>query len=384
MSANYSFVVLEAEYAQRWADMRLAPERLPAIDSTARKIIAGKARYQAVEALTGVPWAFIGVLHARESGCDFRGVLHNGEKILGTGRTTRLVPAGRGPFETWEEAAEDALSLKGYKPGFPWSLPRCLFEGERFNGFGYRMRGVPSAYLWSGSDRYVRGKYVADGVWSGNAVDKQIGIAPLMARLMELDPEASFGARQASPPVRSPQPAGKGAADGLDPGEVRALQQRLRDLGYAETGRADGLWGPRTTAGVAAFQATTALPVTGRLDTATAAALATAGPRPVSGARARVTGGSLAAEGDAVALAAGWSKRGALLLAAPATLLGVLEQVPEAVGKLSALRDALSGLPSWMWPTAVAVLAAGLYVLAHRTEAAEVDAVRSGRDAGPG
>ncbi|MFG1432854.1 peptidoglycan-binding protein [Xanthobacter sp. V2C-8] len=372
---TYAFASLEAEYAHRWAAMAVAPARLSAIEGMARRIVAGKARYRAVEARTGVPWAFIGVLHARECGCDFRGALHNGERILGTGRRTRLVPAGRGPFETWEEAAADALALKGYGPGFPWTLQRCLYEGERFNGFGYRMRGVPSAYLWSGSNQYARGKYVADGVWSGTAVDKQIGIAPLMKRLMELDSDAGFG----------PGPVSSGAPGGeLDPGAVRALQQRLRDLGYAEVGQADGVFGPRTTAGVAAFQATAGLPVSGRLDAGTAAALATAAPRPVAPERARLTAGALAAKGDAVVAAAGWSKRGALLLGAPAVLLGVLEQVPEALGRLAALRDALGGLPSWSWPLAVAAVAAGLYTLAHRAETAEVEAVRTGRDAGPG
>ncbi|WP_454915822.1 peptidoglycan-binding protein [Xanthobacter sediminis] len=378
MAKTYSFEPLAAEYARRWANMTLTPARLSVVDAMARKIIAAKARYRAVEAQAGVPWAFIGVLHARESSCDFRGVLHNGEKILGTGRKTKLVPAGRGPFETWEQAAVDALALKGYKPGFPWSLPRCLYEGERFNGFGYRMRGTPSAYLWSGSDQYVRGKYVADGVWSATAVDQQVGIAPLMRRLLDLDPDVDFG------PQTAPAPADAAPGEELDPGAVRALQQRLRDLGYAEAGQADGLWGPRTTAGVAAFQATAGLPVTGDLDTVTAAALATAGPRPVSPQRALVTAGVLVTQGDAVAAAAGWSKWGALLLGAPAMLLGVLDQVPEAAGRLAGLRDALGGLPPWMWPMGVVVLAAGLYALAHRAEAAEVEAVRSGRDAGPG
>lgn len=380
MAVTYSFAALEADYVRHWGAMGILAPRRAAIDAMVRKIISGKARYRAVEAQTGVPWAFIGVLHSRESGCDFRGVLHNGEKILGTGRKTKLVPAGRGPFDTWEEAAADALALKGYRPGFAWSLPRCLYEGERFNGFGYRMRGVPSAYLWSGSDQYSRGKYVADGVWSATAVDKQLGIAPLMKRLMELDPDVRFGA-PATPVIQAPAIDPR---DGLDPGEIRALQQRLRDLGYAETGRADGLWGARTTAGVAAFQATLGLAVTGRLDTETAAALATAAQRPVSPERARVTGGMLAAQGDAVAAAAGWSKRGALLLAAPAMLMGVLEQVPEAVGRLASLRDVLGGLPSWLWAAGVAGVAIGLYGLAHRAETAEVEAVRSGRDAGPG
>ncbi|MFG1478595.1 peptidoglycan-binding protein [Xanthobacter sp. V4C-4] len=382
MASSYSFAVLEADYTRRWAEMRVEPRRAAAIAAMARRIIAGKARYRAVEAATGVPWALVGVLHARESGCDFRGVLHNGERILGTGRRTRLVPAGRGPFKTWEEAAVDALALKGLKPGVPWSLARCLYEGERFNGFGYRLRGIASAYLWSGSDQYVRGKYVADGVWSATAVDQQIGLAPLMKHLIGADVGADFGPTPPARLARSAAPGLSGA--GLDPGEVRALQLRLRDLGYAEAGAADGLWGPRTTAAVAAFQATAGLPVTGTLDTATAAALATAGPRPVSAARAEVTARALAAGGDLVARATRRSKWGALLLALPAALLGVLEQMPAAAGRIAGLRESLGEIPSWVWPVAIVAVAMGLHALAGQAERAEVEAVRTGRDAGPG
>lgn len=379
MAQGYSLSALQNEYGRRWTEMVLVPARSRAIDAMARKILAGKARYRAVEAATGVPWAFVGVLHAREAGCDFRGVLHNGERIIGTGRVTRLVPAGRGPFSSWEEAASDALGLKGLKPDQSWSVPRCLFEGERFNGFGYRMRGAVSAYVWSGTDQYVRGKYVADGEWSAAAVDKQIGIAALMARLLELDGDASFGA---APPPRAE--GGEGAsAPGLDPGAVRALQQRLRDLGYAEVGRVDGAWGPRTIAGLAAFQATMGLPVSGTLDPASAAALATAPARPVASARAGLTARALVAQGDGVTAAVGWSKCGAVLLGAPAVLLGSLDQVPEAMGRLAAVRAALDALPPWLWPLAVGAVALGLYMIAARAQGAQVEAVRSGRDAGP-
>ncbi len=258
---SYSFMALAEDYASRWARMAVAAARLPEIDAAARAIIAGKARYRAVEAATGVPWAFVGVLHYRESSCDFRGVLHNGEQILGTGRKTRLVPAGRGPFATWEEAAHDALAIKGYAPGTPeWSVPRCLFEGERFNGFGYRYRGVPSAYLWSGSDQYARGKYVADGVWSSTAVDKQMGIAPLMRRLLALDAEVSFGA---------PVPAVR-----LDAGTTD-LQRLLNEVSGAGLA-VDGVMGAKTRAAIRAFQASRGLVADGIAGPLTLAKLAEA------------------------------------------------------------------------------------------------------------
>lgn len=370
--AKYSFAQLQADYADRWAAMVLTPARLAVITEAARKIMAGRVRYEAVEAATGVPWAFIGVLHYRESACDFRGVLHNGERILGTGRKTALVPKGRGPFSTWEEAARDALGIKGFRQGVPgWSLLRCLFEGERFNGFGYRMRGVPSAYLWSGSNQYQGGKYVADGTWSATAVDRQIGIAPLMKHLMAMDAAVSF-----DNPVR----AGGGV---LSVAEIRSVQQRLRDLGYAEVGRVDGVWGPRTMAGVVAFQATTSLPVTGRLDAATAAGLATAGRRPVSAERAEISAKKLRQEGDAVARATAATRYAAVGLGVPAMLLGIVDQFQAASSRLSGLSHLMGEMPGWIMTLAVVGVAIALYVMALRTEAAQLMAVREGRDAGP-
>lgn len=394
MARTYSFGPLEEEYASRWASMRITPGKVTTIDAVARKIIAGKARYQAVEADTGVPWAFIGVLHNREAGCDFAGVLHNGEKILGTGRKTKEVPAGRGPFKTWHEAAIDALKIKGYKIGFPvWSVTRCLFEGERFNGFGYRMHGVPSAYLWSFSDQYKRGKYVADGVWSATTVDRQMGIAPLMARLMVIDPDVSFGAGElprewATSPTAAPADALDtidtiDPDDGLSRGEIEALQQRLRDLGYSEVGRVDGKWGPRTVAAVSAFQATSGLPVTGDLDKTTAAALTTAPPRPVSDSRATTTAATMRQHGDKVAKASFLNKVYSAVAGFFALIFGAAQESGAAVGYLSPVREFVTDVPPMVWFGAVAAVAAVIWWQANRAERAAVADVRSGRDAGP-
>jgi lysozyme family protein len=92
------------------------------------------------------------------------------------GRKTKLVPAGRGPFATWEDAATDALKLKGLHKITDWSIERMGYEGERFNGLGYVGKGVNSAYLWAGSTLEQSGKYVADHVWNKSFDDPQIGV----------------------------------------------------------------------------------------------------------------------------------------------------------------------------------------------------------------
>ena len=175
-------------YKNLWSSMKIT--RTSQVEKAAKKIIANKAKYQAVEAQVGTPWYMIGALHMRESNNDFRGVLHNGEHIIGTKRKTRLVPAGRGPFATWEEAAIDALKLKKHHLIKDWSIEQVLYSSEQFNGWGYLNKGINSPYMWAGSNHYTRGKYVADHVFSGSTVDSQLGVAPVMKRVLELEGKA--------------------------------------------------------------------------------------------------------------------------------------------------------------------------------------------------
>jgi peptidoglycan hydrolase-like protein with peptidoglycan-binding domain len=58
----------------------------------------------------------------------------------------------------------------------------------------------------------------------------------------------------------------------LKAGQIMAMQQRLNAQGFP-AGRADGLWGPNTSAAVTSFQEKNGLPSTGRLDQRTLQAL---------------------------------------------------------------------------------------------------------------
>src|SRR4029077_17378517 len=95
--------------------------------------------------------------------------------------------SGQPPF-TWEESATDALRLKKLDKVTDWNLPRTLYQLEAYNGFGYRLRHpeVLTPYLWSFSDHYTQGQYVADGTFSSTAVSKQCGAAVLLRRMAEL------------------------------------------------------------------------------------------------------------------------------------------------------------------------------------------------------
>lgn len=187
-----SFTGLKTEYQKLWDTMTVNPSRVPMVNKIALRLQANKARYQAVEAKTGVPWFIVAAWHERESSADFRTQLAQGDPL---GKRSTHVPAGRGPFKTWEDGAFDALvTLKGLDRVTDWGPARCAYETERYNGFGYRNfhPSVLSPYLWSFSNHYTRGKYVADGKFSSTAVDAQCGAIPIIKQLMAIDADARF------------------------------------------------------------------------------------------------------------------------------------------------------------------------------------------------
>lgn len=188
-----TFEALEPEYRRLWADLHLRADRKPAAMATAKRIAEKRERYLAVTRLTQVPWPVIGIIHAMECGLDFSRHLHNGDKL--TARTHQ-VPKGRPaigepPF-TWEESAADALRCDRLDECTEWTIPRLLWQLEGYNGWGYRRHhpDVLSPYLWSGTQHYSAGKYVADGRWSASAVSGQSGAAAILACLVEICPEA--------------------------------------------------------------------------------------------------------------------------------------------------------------------------------------------------
>jgi hypothetical protein len=112
--------------------------------------------------------------------------LHNGDPLQA--RTVH-VPAGRpaaaSPPFTWRQSAVDALTLKKFQEVADWSMPRMLYLLEKYNGFGYRMRRVPTPYLWSFSNLYEKGKFVQDGRFDSEAVSKQCGAALMLKAVAE-------------------------------------------------------------------------------------------------------------------------------------------------------------------------------------------------------
>ena len=160
-----------------------------------KRILEGKERYEGVAETfdNGIPWWFIGITHFMEAGHkypkQFDYHLHCGDPLTArtfhvpSGRPIADPKAGKGKPYTWEESALDALKYMKYDKVTDWSIENCLILFEKFNGLGYKKKGVPNPYLWSFTTEYIKGKYVADGRYDPNAVSKQPGVAAIMKDL---------------------------------------------------------------------------------------------------------------------------------------------------------------------------------------------------------
>jgi len=169
---------------KRWDAMRITEAQGPAFKAVADRLLFQRPRYEAVsKALKSqgynIPWEFIAVTHQREASGDFTKYLGNGQAL---NKKTTIVPKGRGPFSSWEQGAIDALV---YAPPYAakntdWSIGGTLAKLEEYNGLGYSAKGVPSPYIWAGTDQYTKGKYVADHKYDPEHVDTQLGCAGLL------------------------------------------------------------------------------------------------------------------------------------------------------------------------------------------------------------
>jgi lysozyme family protein len=202
MSIGVNIPLLIQRNQARWENMKVLPARLTGLDETAYRLQGSKARFVAVEQRLiklgyYCPWWFIAICAEREYGGPphWDRQLSQGDPL---NRVSWHDPAGRGPFfgaDAWERGCLDALidcaphaaKWKDWTPGGTATI------WEEYNGLGYAAMGVPSAYVWSGSNQYVSGKYIADHVYRSGVVDVQEGCMPILSRMMAIDATIKFG-----------------------------------------------------------------------------------------------------------------------------------------------------------------------------------------------
>jgi len=100
------------------------------------------------------------------------------------------------PIDGFIAGALDALHLDGLdqvaKTAEGWSLPRFAYESELWNGFGYRLRSIPSPYVFGGTTVQQPGKFIRDHAFSPTMMDPQLGTIAIVEKLFELDPSLKF------------------------------------------------------------------------------------------------------------------------------------------------------------------------------------------------
>lgn len=236
---------------------------------------ANYAAYAAIAAKTNIPVALIAALNERESSSDMHAYPGNGDPL---NRRTTHVPRGRGPFtgpNAWINAALDAYHLDGLDqyPKDHWDMGFTLAVAEHFNGFGYRMHGLYSPYVWGGTDIYTVGRYDVDShfIASGpNAIDHRPGCALLILTLCGVSDIWGIPGLSTEP---APKPSAAPAEfSGHPVGGVEWVQNALNVLIHAGLA-VDGSYGARTRAAVREFQTMHGLAVDGIAGPKTIAAI---------------------------------------------------------------------------------------------------------------
>lgn len=180
------YETMKAGYAALWDKMTINPSRADDAGKIVDRLAGSRARYETVSISTGVPWFWVAITHELEASGLFNAHLHNGDSLR---RRTVHVPAGRpatgAPPFRWETSAIDALHMHALDKVATWDIPRLLYEWERYNGFGYIRHEINSPYLWSFSNQYHAGKYIADGQWSRSAISSQCGAAVLLKTMLD-------------------------------------------------------------------------------------------------------------------------------------------------------------------------------------------------------
>lgn len=255
---QHPFAELRPEYEKLLASMVVTrPQTVAAVTDKLLTFVR-QGRYAKVSTETGVPQAWMATSFEREASSNFSLSPAQGDHW---NRVSVHVPKGRGPFPDWASAAKDAYHIDGLdKIGAAnWTLPLACYEGELFNGFGPRNHGRHTGYLWAGTSVYTGGKYVADGVWDPNTQDQQLGIVPVMLRMMELEPSLRLPGfvSKTFPASVSPSPGPSIVPVGVGGGahDARWIQNALNLVGRLNPPiDMDNSYGRETKRAVIAFQ----------------------------------------------------------------------------------------------------------------------------------
>lgn len=200
---TYDEETVMADHQHNARMLEVAPGKMGELEEVLAKYRENKARYEKVAQATGIPPALICAIHYREA-FKFDRYLHNGQQL---GSPTTYVPKGvlfdKGQ---WEEAAIHALGGdivdKNGKPSLErfqnlkekfgltadsTDIGAMMAVSEYYNGLGYRRHGVQSCYVYAGTNLNQRGRYVADGKFDPESLDRRLGTAAIIMGIQAME-----------------------------------------------------------------------------------------------------------------------------------------------------------------------------------------------------
>ena len=149
----------------------------------------------------------VAAIHWREGTGSFNKSIANGQVLSKPARLDGTMGTGGRTYSatsSWEENAVEVMTHKAKEKRAPndgqqWNDSTFYTFAERFNGTGYKSKGLASPYVYSGTTTYTGGKYVKDGPngFDPNVKDKQIGVAVLTS---SLNAKKAASGNQAPPP----------------------------------------------------------------------------------------------------------------------------------------------------------------------------------------
>jgi lysozyme family protein len=181
------FKDMQKGYAAMWSSSTQLADRVSSNSKAAQTITSEVAllHYRAASKTSGVPAGLIAALNYRESGGLFTRYLGNGDPLS---RKSTNVPAGRGPFATWELGAADALAGIEKPADGRWTIEFALYIAEVYNGRGYIAHGENSPYVWAGTNYEQRGMFTTDHGFDASAFDARAGVAALFLAFQSVAP----------------------------------------------------------------------------------------------------------------------------------------------------------------------------------------------------
>jgi lysozyme family protein len=191
--AKLDFKDLKDEYTALLKNMVVSTTtntQAKTLATAVERIKANQDQYKKVMQRTGVPWPIVGIIHSLEADCNLKLHLHNGNPLTARTRDepSGRPPTGAPPFD-WVDSAVDALTMPNHflDTVRSWPVERIAYELEKYNGFGYRLQntGVNTPYLWSFTNQYTKGKFIADHVFNPNKKSDQAGAMALLKVLMD-------------------------------------------------------------------------------------------------------------------------------------------------------------------------------------------------------